>query len=217
MVFPPGYVLVILLVLGQTDGDSVDQTKGSIALVEGKELLLNCTYVTSASLPYLFWYIQLPWEGPQLLLKTTFGNEQKVTGNDFYAKLNKTEKSFHLRKQAITVGDSAMYYCAVMTGAARGAVHKPLIDPAATSWIQSFLLSFIHRHKTALGSSPRSWESPGPDGPSVTSWGHLQFPHFFPCILLPCSFCPSMPSSLPLSIRLMHSTWPVDGKGWRIL
>uniref|UniRef100_F7GDJ7 Ig-like domain-containing protein n=1 Tax=Ornithorhynchus anatinus TaxID=9258 RepID=F7GDJ7_ORNAN len=108
----------------RTDGDSVDQTEGSIALVEGKELFLNCTYVTSASLPNLFWYIQLPGEGPQLLLKHTSGKEQEETGNDFYAKLNTTEKSFHLRKQAITVGDSAMYYCAVSQNVEAGGGKK---------------------------------------------------------------------------------------------
>ncbi|KAI4540277.1 hypothetical protein MG293_009318 [Ovis ammon polii] len=62
-------VLLIILVLGGTNGDSVNQTEGPVTVSEGALMTLNCTYQTADLAPYLFWYIQHLNEAPQLLLK----------------------------------------------------------------------------------------------------------------------------------------------------
>ncbi|XP_038596897.1 uncharacterized protein LOC119920787 [Tachyglossus aculeatus] len=132
MVFAPWSGIVVLLVLGGTDGGSVDQTEDHVTLVEGATLTLNCTYKISVP-PTLFWYVQFPREAPRLLLRDTSEEEQKKSSKGFHAEHKKTTKSFHLRKHAVTLGDSAMYYCALsdtVTGAVGDAAHKPLTDPA---------------------------------------------------------------------------------------
>ncbi|XP_038596986.1 uncharacterized protein LOC119920837 [Tachyglossus aculeatus] len=125
----PGSVLVIFLLVVGTDGDSVDQTGGLVSLIEGAVLTLNCTYESSAY-PVLFWYIQYPREAPQLLLRDTAEKDR----NSFYAEHDKNAKSFHLRKHAIVLGDSALYYCALsdtVTRATEKAAHKLTTGPAA--------------------------------------------------------------------------------------
>uniref|UniRef100_G3TYL1 T cell receptor alpha variable 9-2 n=1 Tax=Loxodonta africana TaxID=9785 RepID=G3TYL1_LOXAF len=106
----PGLVTMILLMLGGTSGDSVTQTEDQITLSEGAFLTVNCTY-TATGYPSLFWYIQRPGEGLQLLLKAAKDNN-KGTKEGFEATYNQKTSSFHLGKASVRQSDSAVYYCA---------------------------------------------------------------------------------------------------------
>ncbi|XP_034504604.1 M1-specific T cell receptor alpha chain isoform X2 [Ailuropoda melanoleuca] len=107
----PGFLTVILLMLGQTHGDSVTQTEGQVTLLEEASLTMNCTYSTIGS-PTLFWYVQYPGEGLKLLLKSSRDQEKK-SNNGFEATLDSKSKSFHLEKGSVQGSDAAMYYCAM--------------------------------------------------------------------------------------------------------
>ncbi|XP_036913949.1 uncharacterized protein LOC118995118, partial [Sturnira hondurensis] len=96
---------------GGTNGDSVNQTEGPVTLPEGKTLILNCTYQTTYTTEYLFWYVQYQNKEPVLLLKS-FLDSQEVHNRGFQAKLVKTEKSFHLQRPSVQMSDSAVYFCA---------------------------------------------------------------------------------------------------------
>uniref|UniRef100_A0A452QE61 Ig-like domain-containing protein n=1 Tax=Ursus americanus TaxID=9643 RepID=A0A452QE61_URSAM len=121
----PGDTGLFSLSSGQTHGDSVTQTEGQVTLLEEASLTMNCTYSTIGS-PTLFWYVQYPGEGPQLLLKASRDQEKK-SNNGFEATFDSKSKSFHLEKGSVQVSDSAVYYCAMndtVTGTAGGAERK---------------------------------------------------------------------------------------------
>ncbi|CAK7316785.1 T cell receptor alpha variable 9-2 [Vulpes lagopus] len=118
----PGVVIVLLLLLGQTHGDSVNQTEGQVILSEEAFLTINCTYSITGS-PILFWYVHYLGEGPQLLLKA-LRDKEKGSNKGFEATLDKTSRSFHLKKGSVQLSDSALYYCALsdtVIGTAGGA------------------------------------------------------------------------------------------------
>ncbi|CAK6432474.1 unnamed protein product [Pipistrellus nathusii] len=120
-----GFVTVILLVFGQTCGDSVTQMEGQVTLLEGALLTVNCTY-SATGYPTLFWYVQYPREGPQLLLKASRDNENG-SNKGFVATYQKQANAFHLKKASVQHSDSAMYYCVLddtVTDTAGGAEHK---------------------------------------------------------------------------------------------
>uniref|UniRef100_A0A8C9D4P8 Ig-like domain-containing protein n=1 Tax=Panthera leo TaxID=9689 RepID=A0A8C9D4P8_PANLE len=121
----PGFVTVVLLMLGQTHGDSVTQMEGPVTLSEGEPLTINCTY-SATGYPNLFWYVQYPGEGPQLLLKA-LTDKEKGSHKGFEATYDAKSKTFHLVKSLVQASDSAVYYCALsdtVTGTAGGAEHK---------------------------------------------------------------------------------------------
>ncbi|XP_054431253.1 T cell receptor alpha chain MC.7.G5-like [Pteronotus mesoamericanus] len=107
----PGLVTVVLLVLGQTRGDSVTQTEGQVILLKGDSLTLNCSY-EAPGYPTLFWYVQYPGEGLQLLLRATRADE-KGSNKGFEATYRKKPNSFHLEKASVQESDSATYFCAL--------------------------------------------------------------------------------------------------------
>ena len=111
--------------LGQTCGDSVRHMDGQVTLLEGATLTVNCTY-SATRYPTLFWYVQYPGEGPELLLKAMKAND-KGTNKGFEATYNKETTSFHLEKTSVQESDSAVYYCALsgtLTETAGGTEHK---------------------------------------------------------------------------------------------
>uniref|UniRef100_A0A0G2K907 T cell receptor alpha variable 6-2 n=1 Tax=Rattus norvegicus TaxID=10116 RepID=A0A0G2K907_RAT len=109
----------------KTHGDSVTQKEGQVTLSEGDFLFINCTYSTTGY-PTLFWYVQYPGEGPQLLFQVTTANN-KGKNRGFEALYDKGTTSFHLEKASVQESDSAVYYCALSDTVAEttgGAEHK---------------------------------------------------------------------------------------------
>nr|AAB36021.1 T-cell receptor alpha chain variable region {clone MBPA2} [Macaca mulatta=rhesus macaques, CD4+ T-cell line 2CO4, experimental autoimmune encephalomyelitis-affected, Peptide Partial, 98 aa] [Macaca mulatta] len=76
---------------------------------------LRCNYSSSVSV-YLFWYVQYPNQGLQLLLKYLSGPTLVKGINGFEGEFKKSETSFHLRKPSAHISDTAEYFCAVSEG-----------------------------------------------------------------------------------------------------
>uniref|UniRef100_A0A4W2GIL9 Ig-like domain-containing protein n=1 Tax=Bos indicus x Bos taurus TaxID=30522 RepID=A0A4W2GIL9_BOBOX len=106
---------------------SVTQPDDHITVSEGARLELKCNYSSSVSLS-LFWYMQYPNQGLQLLLKYVSGDNLVSGIKGFEAEFRNSEMSFHLRKIPAHWKDSAKYFCALsdtVPGTAGGAEHKP--------------------------------------------------------------------------------------------
>ncbi|EGW06565.1 T-cell receptor alpha chain V region PHDS58, partial [Cricetulus griseus] len=91
---------------------SVTQPQARITITEEASLQLRCNY-SSSVVPYLFWYVQYPRQGLQLLLKY-YSGEPVVHGlSGFEAEVSKSDSSFHLKKASVHLSDSAVYFCAL--------------------------------------------------------------------------------------------------------
>ncbi|CAK7315810.1 T cell receptor alpha variable 8-3 [Vulpes lagopus] len=117
--------LGVLLFLRGTGAQSVTQPDAHITVPEESPLELRCNYSYGAT-PYLYWYVQYPNQGLQLLLRY-FSGDTVVQGiKGFKAEFSKT--SFHLKKPSAHWSDSAKYFCAAsdtVSGTDRRAAHKP--------------------------------------------------------------------------------------------
>uniref|UniRef100_A0A3B3DFV8 Ig-like domain-containing protein n=1 Tax=Oryzias melastigma TaxID=30732 RepID=A0A3B3DFV8_ORYME len=95
--------------------DKVIQPGGEVIAAEGDSVTLNCTFETSSSNPYLFWYKQDVNSYPKYVLKRylkTGENAPEFKIDRFIAEL-KEDKSVPLTIQNLHVSDSAVYYCAL--------------------------------------------------------------------------------------------------------
>uniref|UniRef100_A0A8C9KBU4 Ig-like domain-containing protein n=1 Tax=Panthera tigris altaica TaxID=74533 RepID=A0A8C9KBU4_PANTA len=104
--------ILLIDVSGGTGAQSVTQPDAQVLVSEGARLELKCNYSSSAT-TYVFWYVQYPNQGLQLLLKYISGDTLVKGINGFKAEFKKSETSFHLRKSPALGSDAAKYFCAV--------------------------------------------------------------------------------------------------------
>nr|XP_058149731.1 uncharacterized protein LOC101434079 [Dasypus novemcinctus] len=120
-------VLEMIFTARDARAQSVTQPQVHVSISEGASLELRCNH-SFGGITYLYWYVQYPSRGLQLLLRY-FSGDTLVKGiNDFEAEFRKNESSFNLRKPSIHWRDSAEYFCAVsdtVPGPVGGAEHKP--------------------------------------------------------------------------------------------
>uniref|UniRef100_A0A3B3DGV5 Ig-like domain-containing protein n=1 Tax=Oryzias melastigma TaxID=30732 RepID=A0A3B3DGV5_ORYME len=93
--------------------DKVIQPGGEVIAAEGDSVTLNCTFETSSTQSYLFWYKQEVNSYPKYMLRRdTYGTEDNAPEfheDRFVAGVK--DKSVPLTIQNLHVTDSAVYYC----------------------------------------------------------------------------------------------------------
>uniref|UniRef100_A0A672Y641 Ig-like domain-containing protein n=1 Tax=Sphaeramia orbicularis TaxID=375764 RepID=A0A672Y641_9TELE len=99
--------------------DKVTQPTGDVTAVQGLTLTLQCTFETSDTNAYLYWYKQEVNNNPRYMLQRIRSGSETYKAPEFQddrfdAKINQT--SFPLKIQKLHVSDSAVYYCARLTG-----------------------------------------------------------------------------------------------------
>ncbi|CAN0538592.1 unnamed protein product, partial [Rangifer tarandus platyrhynchus] len=109
-------LMLEMLLFLRAGAQSVTQADDHITVSEGARLELKCNYSSSVS-PYLFWSVQFPDQGLQLLLKYVSGDNLVSGIKSFEAEFRRNEKSFHLRKIPAHWKVSAKYFCALSVGA----------------------------------------------------------------------------------------------------
>jgi len=75
---------------------------------------LNCTFTTTSTQPYLFWYVQRANDIPKYILRRDkFGIGEN--GTEFQERFHSelSSNSVPLMIKDVSVSDSAVYYCAL--------------------------------------------------------------------------------------------------------
>uniref|UniRef100_A0A3B4XYY5 Ig-like domain-containing protein n=1 Tax=Seriola lalandi dorsalis TaxID=1841481 RepID=A0A3B4XYY5_SERLL len=145
----------------------VIQPTADVTAAEGDTVTLDCTFETTDSFPYLFWYKQEENDFPKFLLQGYSGtkNTQDSQENRFDATIK--NKSVPLTIQKLQVSDSAVYYCALrptVTGNTKTlSVQKAalLLCPTTTPEEQLVVMSFTgidNIQENHQSSSSFTWE-----------------------------------------------------------
>ncbi|XP_012589450.1 PREDICTED: uncharacterized protein LOC101629122 [Condylura cristata] len=143
-------MLEMVLLLRGSGAQSVTQLDTQVVVSEGASLVLRCNYTISVP-PYLFWYVQYPNQGLQLILRYTSGNSLVLGIKDFKAEHEEGKTSFHLRKSFVELSDSAQYFCAVSDTMSHGWVSGQREDKKGQQQVEQRPQSLmVQEGKTAV-------------------------------------------------------------------
>ncbi|KAL7977667.1 hypothetical protein Chor_009616 [Crotalus horridus] len=94
-------------------GQTVNQTSGIVTVTAGQSLSLYCSYEAQFTGEFeTYWYIQHPGQPPKYLLDLYSKNAQGFQATHIPHE-NKKKGTFSMRKPAIQLKDSAVYFCAL--------------------------------------------------------------------------------------------------------
>ncbi|TRZ04261.1 hypothetical protein DNTS_029945 [Danionella cerebrum] len=100
---------------GCNSRESVEQIVRVQSAVEGTSVIISCTYETSDSSPYLFWYQQTMNRSPKYMMSifSTTVLKDDFVEERFQVNYDKSSKSVPLTIKNLHISDSAVYYCAL--------------------------------------------------------------------------------------------------------
>ncbi|CAI9176521.1 unnamed protein product [Rangifer tarandus platyrhynchus] len=97
---------------GPSVAQTVTQPQPEVSVQEAGTVTLDCTYSTSDSDYYLFWYKQPP-SGEMVFIIRQYAYERQNATNDRYSvNFQKEAKAFNLRISDSQLEDAVMYFCA---------------------------------------------------------------------------------------------------------
>ncbi|EHB14644.1 T-cell receptor alpha chain V region HPB-MLT [Heterocephalus glaber] len=106
------WALVISTSLGISMTQTVIQSQPEISIQEAATVTLDCTYDTTESNYYLFWYQQLPSGQMIFIIRQESYKQQNTTKDRFSVNFQKAAKSFSLKISDSELRDAAIYFCA---------------------------------------------------------------------------------------------------------
>uniref|UniRef100_A0A671KG17 Ig-like domain-containing protein n=1 Tax=Sinocyclocheilus anshuiensis TaxID=1608454 RepID=A0A671KG17_9TELE len=98
--------------------DQIRPNQETSVIKEEETVTLSCTYDTSSSYVYLYWYRQYPnGELRYLLFKPARSGSASGSPDDPRFQSTTSQTSTKLTITDVTLSDSALYYCALRVGA----------------------------------------------------------------------------------------------------
>lgn len=109
--------LLLSHIIGLTVGDSITPQRTEVTETEGESVKLTCSYQTSDSDVWLFWYRHhSDLQAPQFIL---YKGVKSQSGFDYIPdkryESETSDRSTNLTITALTLADTALYYCALQT------------------------------------------------------------------------------------------------------
>lgn len=91
-------------------GDAKSTQPDAMEGTAGDAVYLPCSHSTISGNEYIYWYRQIPRQGPEYLI---YGLKGNVTQRGASLTIAADRKSSTLVLPRVTLGDSAVYYCIV--------------------------------------------------------------------------------------------------------
>ncbi|KAK1338817.1 hypothetical protein QTO34_019476 [Cnephaeus nilssonii] len=107
------WAVMVSTCLGSSLAQKVTQTQQEMSVQEAETATLACTYDTSDSNYYLFWYKQPPSGEMIFIIRQEAFKQQNATDNRFSVNFQKATKNFSLRISDCQLEDAAVYFCAL--------------------------------------------------------------------------------------------------------
>ncbi|XP_069041628.1 uncharacterized protein [Lepisosteus oculatus] len=110
-------IFVISNLLHLAFSDSLSPQKTEVSATEGDSVTLDCSYSTSITDPYLYWYRQYPQQAPELILYKRRSWDSSSTYKADFARSRfttiVTDKSTTLTITTLSLSDTGVYFCAL--------------------------------------------------------------------------------------------------------
>uniref|UniRef100_G1QB00 Ig-like domain-containing protein n=1 Tax=Myotis lucifugus TaxID=59463 RepID=G1QB00_MYOLU len=107
------WAFVVSTCLGSSVAQKVTQPQQEMSVQEKETATLACTYDTSESNYYLFWYKQPPSGEMIFIIRQEAFKQQNATDHRFSVNFQKATKNFSLRISDCQLEDAAVYFCAL--------------------------------------------------------------------------------------------------------
>ncbi|KAI7789467.1 TCR-alpha V segment II-41 [Triplophysa rosa] len=129
-------LLIFIIISGVMTADQIGPNKKSIIIKKEQEtVILSCSYDTSSSYIWLYWYRQYPNRELQYLLykgARSYSSHENMPDSRF--RSTTSESSTELIIKSVSLSDSALYYCALR------------VEPSDTKSLKVFTKTQTHKY-----------------------------------------------------------------------